>query len=378
MKSVLITILVVTFSGLLVVTNPTMDTYEQFVYQQVIQDATKQGELSQALGVLFGGISSHLLANATIRHNYLLLSVYDMDFGNDHLRALGIFNHFIILETSMSRQKTKHDTKGSTNDDGSSSHGASDQTKTEIHSEQVRDITQRNFKAGPVTVSTYGKCSPIMDNCETDITLHYGDQSLEIGPVEGEFHPVYEEGVSWRDNRYVTIDYKNIGNCWACEGISVSALDGGKLFYLGKFSGFEDIYLFKVYNGLEDNGLTSHAKSPSWKLYFRYNKGKAVLDINKTCLTAKADYDADKKKLLHLLVTTEKFHASSDEGEWLFEDNIKAPLLGTLALARYCGWQNDYLEVLKVAKSNPELVSWEVLRNLSGELSRVQQVEAQQ
>ena len=123
---------------------------------------------------------------------------------------------------------------------------------------------------------------------------------------------------------------------------------------------------------MEYNELTSHAKSPAWKLYFRYNKNKAALDINQTCLIAKASYETDKNKLLHVLATTRKVDASTDEYGWWLEDNVKAPLLGTLALARYCGWQNDYLEVLKIAKSNPKLVTWETLQKLSKELSRVQ------
>ncbi|MGI0025480.1 MAG: DUF4359 domain-containing protein [Nitrososphaera sp.] len=240
MKSVLITIIIIALSGLLVFTNPTMDSYEQFVHQKIIQEATKQDHLSQAVGLLFGGIASHLLANATIRQDCLLLSVYYTDFGNDHLRALGILNHFIVLETPISRKKANDDSKGSTQDDGSSPQRASDKIETQTRNEQIRDIIQRDFKAGPITVSTHGKCSPIMNECETYAVLHYGDQSLKIDSTGSYFHPISENEVSWVENRYVTIDYDTGGNCWTCDGINVAALEDSKLFHLGKFSRFEE------------------------------------------------------------------------------------------------------------------------------------------
>lgn len=378
MKSALITISIVAFSGLLFVTNPTLDSYEQFVHQQIIQKAGKQDNLSQVLGVLFGGVASHLLANATIRHDYLFFSVYDTEFGNDHLRALGIFNHFIVLETPISRKKAEHDSNGSTHDDGSSPRRPSDQTEKETRNEPIRDIIQRDFTAGPITVSTHGKCSPIMNECETYAVLHYRDQSLKIDSVGSYFHPISEDEVSWVDNHYVTIGYDTGGNCWTCDGIAVAGFDDGKLFYLGEFTGFEDIYLVKPYDRLETNALTSHVKSPTWKLYFRTTKNRAALDIKQTCLTAKVAYETDKNKLLHVLATTRKRDVSSDEHGWRSEDNVKAPLLSTLALARYCGWQNDYAEILKAAKSNPNLVTWETLQKLSTELSRVERTKAVQ
>ncbi|MGQ0594283.1 MAG: DUF4359 domain-containing protein [Gammaproteobacteria bacterium] len=376
MKSVPTTIIIIALSGLLVFTNPTMDSYEQFVHQKIIQEATKQDNLSQALGLLFGGIASHLLANATIRQDYLLLSVYDTDFGNDHLRALGILNHFFVLETPISRQKANDDSKGSTQHDGSSPQTASDQIDKKALNEQVRDIIKRDFKVGPITVSTHGKCSPILNECETYAVLHYGDQSSKIDSTGSYFHPISENEVSWVDNRYVTIDYETGGNCWTCDGIDVAALEDSKLFYLGKFSRFEEGYLVKPYDGLEINELTSHARSPVWNLYVRYSKGKATLDINKTCLTAKARYETDKNNLLHAL--SRKVDTSVDEHGWSLEDNVKASLLGTLALARYCGWQNDYEEIIKAARSSHFLVTSEILQKLSKELAKVQLAEAAQ
>lgn len=380
LRSLSITIIVVVFVGLLIATNPTIETYEQFVHQKTNKEASKQDQVSRALGVLFGGFPSQLFANATFRHDYLLFSIYDTEIGNNHLKALGIFDRLLFLETPMFRenQNFKPDSNDSMRDDGSSPYSSSDQTEKEIRVEPNPFVIQRDFKVGPVTVSTYGNCSPVMDECENYAVLYYGDQKLGIDSVGSYYHPISEEEVSWIGNRYVTIEYDQVGNCGTCSGIAVSVLDDGKLIYLGKFDSFENGYLVRHYDGLEFNELTSHAESPRWALYYRYDKIEATLDIHHTCLMAKASYETAKNELLSTLDTTRKVDTSTRESDLWFEYNVAAPLLRSLALARYCGWQNDYLEVLQKAKSNPNLVSPETLQKLSKELSSVQHADTSQ
>ena len=72
MKSISATIFVVALLGLLAYTNPTLDGYENFVRQEIIQESQKQDDLKQALGFFLGGIASRVIRNQTIRKDYVL------------------------------------------------------------------------------------------------------------------------------------------------------------------------------------------------------------------------------------------------------------------------------------------------------------------
>ncbi len=179
-------IVIVVFFVLLFVTNPTMDKYEQFVHQQIIQETTKQDGMSRILGTLFGGVASNLISNATLRHDYLLLSVFEAQLGNDHLKVIGILNHFIVLNAPTFKAANNNDLSATSKNEPVSSKPIYQEEKIP-RKEVKKDIIQRDFKAGPITVSTYGKCSPIMNDCESYAVLNSGNQSLKINSVGSPF-----------------------------------------------------------------------------------------------------------------------------------------------------------------------------------------------
>src|SRR5919106_973761 len=100
MKSIALTIVMIALLGLLVYTNPTLESYENFVRQWLIQEMKKEGssDLERTIGSFLSGIASGVLARQAIRKDYLLLSTYDTDLGNEHIKAVGILNNFIVLE----------------------------------------------------------------------------------------------------------------------------------------------------------------------------------------------------------------------------------------------------------------------------------------
>lgn len=103
MKSISSTIFVVALLGLLVYTNPTLENYENYLHQQILQDTEKQGDaLSRTFGYLFGGFASSIITNMTIRKDYVFWSTYDTKIENEHLRVLGIMKNFFILEQPRS------------------------------------------------------------------------------------------------------------------------------------------------------------------------------------------------------------------------------------------------------------------------------------
>lgn len=85
--------------GLMAYTNPSLATYEGFVNRLVLEEAKKQKDpLVNAAGLLFGGFASRLIVGQTERKDYVFLSVYDASLGREHVRAVGLFNNFILVE----------------------------------------------------------------------------------------------------------------------------------------------------------------------------------------------------------------------------------------------------------------------------------------
>jgi hypothetical protein len=108
MKSISYTIFIVALLGLLAYTNPTLDSYESYVHQQVIQEVKKESNnLDRALGYFIVGIASSVVTNQTVRKDYVFLSIYDTNIVNEHLKVLGILNNFFALEIPQSLKPKK-------------------------------------------------------------------------------------------------------------------------------------------------------------------------------------------------------------------------------------------------------------------------------
>jgi len=93
-------IVMVAIVGLLAFTNPTLDSYEHHIHQVITQEANKRDDLTQTLGTLFGGVASSLIANSTVRNNYVLFSTYDSNLGSRHLKFVGILGNFFQISQS--------------------------------------------------------------------------------------------------------------------------------------------------------------------------------------------------------------------------------------------------------------------------------------
>jgi hypothetical protein len=86
-------------SGLLVITNPKLNNFEEFVNQHVKEEIhAKQDPMASILGSLFGGLASRVIAQQTVRCDFVFFSTYDIAIGKEHLRAIGLLNNFFITE----------------------------------------------------------------------------------------------------------------------------------------------------------------------------------------------------------------------------------------------------------------------------------------
>ena len=99
MKLLASTLILIALLGLLVYTNPTMDSYDHFLNQRILEK-TRQAKdpLAGMIGSVLGGFASKLLTRQTLRKDYIVFSTYDTAIDNSHLRSIGMLNHFYLTE----------------------------------------------------------------------------------------------------------------------------------------------------------------------------------------------------------------------------------------------------------------------------------------
>ena len=99
MKTLSFTIILVALCGLLVYTNPTMDDYENFVQQHIRREMAGHDQpVDRFWGSIMGSIGAAFVVSQTIRTDYVFFSIYEVDFGDHHLKVIGILKNFFVLE----------------------------------------------------------------------------------------------------------------------------------------------------------------------------------------------------------------------------------------------------------------------------------------
>ena len=109
MKSLAIIIVLLALVGLMIYTNPSMDDLSNYVRQYVMKESQKKMKdpQGQSLSTILGGIAGVVTGSLTLRTDYILLSTYEVQFGKERFKAIGIFGNFILLEKpDLKRLKT--------------------------------------------------------------------------------------------------------------------------------------------------------------------------------------------------------------------------------------------------------------------------------
>ncbi|MEC4750188.1 DUF4359 domain-containing protein [Methylomicrobium sp. Wu6] len=102
MKLLASTLILIAFLGFLAYTNPKMDSYDRFINQRILEKTQKAKDpLQGMIGSVLGGFASRLMVQQTERKDYIIFSTYDTPIGNQHIRAIGILNHFYLTEDQV-------------------------------------------------------------------------------------------------------------------------------------------------------------------------------------------------------------------------------------------------------------------------------------
>lgn len=102
MKLLVSALILGAFLGFLAYTNPKMDGYDQFINQRILEKTGKaQDPLQGMIGSVLGGFAAKLLAQQTIRKDYIFFSTYDTAIGSRHVRSIGVLNHFYLTEDQV-------------------------------------------------------------------------------------------------------------------------------------------------------------------------------------------------------------------------------------------------------------------------------------
>ncbi len=108
-KSLAIIITLLALASLLVYTNPSKDDLSNYVRQYVMKESQKtmKDPQGQFLSAILGDIAGGVMSSQTVRTDYILFSTYEVQFGKERFKALGIFGNFILLEKpDLKRLKT--------------------------------------------------------------------------------------------------------------------------------------------------------------------------------------------------------------------------------------------------------------------------------
>jgi uncharacterized protein (DUF2164 family) len=115
MKSSAIVIALMALAALMVYTNPSKDDLSDYVSQYVAKESQKKikDPQAQSLSTFLGGIVGAVMSSQTLRTDYILFSTYEVQFGKERFRALGIFGNFILLEKpDLERLKMRNKSAG--------------------------------------------------------------------------------------------------------------------------------------------------------------------------------------------------------------------------------------------------------------------------
>ena len=227
---------------------------------------------------------------------------------------------------------------------------------------------QEEIYVGRIKTTIHNFCSPMLDECESWVTLKYHDQIIKkriAYPGKLSKNEISQKG------KYIAVESATGGNCFDCQGTYVFKLENEKILLLGYFDKIENDFLVSSYTDLEMNELTGHVDAPYWNVYYTESKGNLIIDIPKTCniIDVKNNYRNNKKLLINEIILRKNKPAKKSIPNSY--DEIYSLILSVLSFSKWCGWEEESLEIASKIKNSYVLTDYEKIQSLNNELNKV-------
>ena len=98
--TIVVVLVLIVLLGLLAVTNPSMDDFQNHVRQSILKESRRgdSPSMEQVFGSLLGGFAGSLIASQTVRTDYVFFSTYEVVLGVKRMRTIGVMKNFFVLE----------------------------------------------------------------------------------------------------------------------------------------------------------------------------------------------------------------------------------------------------------------------------------------
>lgn len=161
-----------------------------------------------------------------------------------------------------------------------------------------------------------------------------------------------KESTGWKDNYLFVPSECGGGTDWRCNTEHVFSIRRGELVHIGEVknsgskpgSSYVNGYFYDVYDGLEENGLTSHVDSPVIDIVMKEKEGRFTVDLERSWQKNQNQYKQNLEDIKQL--KGEKYDKSS------MERIIVKAVLFNAALTKYCRRQKEFENVVQEAKSS--------------------------
>lgn len=218
------------------------------------------------------------------------------------------------------------------------------------------------FHAGKANISAEIEYSSGEGYYDMQITVGVGQQKYELdSALTGQENlktvtQRLKKTIGWKGPYLFVRSECGRGNSFRCDKDYVFKLSGKRLIKIGETAvwetmpggeeligpGYQHGYFLDIWNGLEENDLTSHAEAPSIKMSLQDRDDKLVMHKDQTWKLNLRQYRANETELRQRAKQSTKSNLESFE--------LKAQLLFNTALAKLTGRKQEYQETLDLAK----------------------------
>lgn len=205
------------------------------------------------------------------------------------------------------------------------------------------------------------------------LTVAHGDQrftlstALTIG-VRNQQDAIMamKKTMGWKGDYLFIREECGGGNIWRCNLNHVFALREGRLIYIGEVAGeeriapcpsFKDGYFIDVYDKLECNDLTCHARAPAIRLIMKEKRGRFHVVLQRT-------WQANLQQFLENMAEIREMLANAHE-EPPELSGIADLLLFNAALAKYCKRHKEFDQIIRMAQAGSSEKGKQILQILA-------------